>query len=106
MSHAAVVELDGVAAGYRMGSGRRPVLERIDLRIGRGELVAVLGTNGSGKTTLLRVLAGTLRAAAGSVHLFGRPIGDWSRTEIARRVSVLPQSLELPAGFSVAEVVA
>ena len=106
MSHPPVVEMEGVAAGYRLGSGRRPVLERIDLRIGRGELVAVLGPNGSGKTTLLRVLAGTLRAAAGSVHLFGRPIGDWSRTEIARRVSVLPQSLELPAGFSVAEVVA
>jgi iron complex transport system ATP-binding protein len=101
-----VAALEAVSAGYRTVKGRPPVLERIDLRIGAGELVAVLGPNGSGKTTLLRVLAGTLRAASGSVHLFGRPIEAWSRAEIARRVSVLPQSLELPVGFSVAEVVA
>lgn len=106
MTGAPVADLHGVSAGYRTGSGRRAVLERIDLRIGGGELVAVLGANGSGKTTLLRVLAGTLRAATGSVQLFGRPIEDWSRAEIARRVSVLPQSLELPVGFTVAEVVA
>jgi len=106
VSGAPVAELAGVSAGYRSSNGQRPVLERIDLRISAGELVAVLGPNGSGKTTLLRVLAGTLRPASGSVRLFGRPIESWSRAEIARRVSVLPQSLELPAGFNVAEVVA
>lgn len=101
-----VAELTGVSAGYRGSEGRRPVLDRVHLRVGRGELLAVLGSNGSGKTTLLRVLAGTLRATSGVVELFGRPVGEWSRTEIARRVAVLPQSLELPAGFVVAEVVA
>lgn len=101
-----VAKLTGVSAGYRSSEGRRPVLDRVDLRVARGELLAVLGSNGSGKTTLLRVLAGTLRATSGAVELFGRPIGEWSRTEIARRVAVLPQSLELPAGFIVADVVA
>jgi iron complex transport system ATP-binding protein len=101
-----VSELEGVSAGYRTASGPRSVLDRVDLRLAAGELVAVLGPNGSGKTTLLRVLAGTLRAASGSVRLFGRPMKAWSRVEIARRVSVLPQSLELPTGFTVAEVVA
>lgn len=97
-----VAELTGVAAGYR----RRPVLDGVDLRIDEGEMVALLGVNGSGKSTLLRVLAGTLRATAGSVRLFGRPIEAWTRVEVARRVAVLPQSLELPAGLRVAEVVA
>lgn len=106
MSGPVVVELAGVSAGYRSSEGRRPVLEGVDLRVSRGELLAVLGPNGSGKTTLLRVLAGTLQAASGTVHLFGRPLERWSRAEIARRVAVLPQSLDLPAGFSVAEVVA
>ncbi|HEX9610083.1 MAG TPA: ABC transporter ATP-binding protein [Candidatus Limnocylindria bacterium] len=106
MSGAVVAELVGVSAGYRGRDGRRPVLDRIDLRISAAELVAVLGPNGSGKTTLLRVLAGTLAAESGAVTLFGRPIERWSRAEIARRVAVLPQSLELPTGFTVAEVVA
>jgi iron complex transport system ATP-binding protein len=69
-------------------------------------MVALLGANGSGKTTLLNVIAGMLRPSEGSVELFGRPLPDWSRGEIARSVAVLPQSLELPAGFRVAEVVA
>jgi iron complex transport system ATP-binding protein len=97
-----VAELEGVAAGYR----DRPVLAGADLAVGEGEMVALLGANGSGKSTLLRVLAGTLHPSAGSVRLLGRPIGEWSRVEIARSVAVLPQSIELPAGFRVAEVVA
>jgi iron complex transport system ATP-binding protein len=102
----AVAELVDVSAGYAARGSRARVLDGASLRVGAGELLAVLGANGSGKTTLLRVLAGTLRAAAGRVELFGRPIERWSRTEIARRVAVLPQSLELPAGLAVADVVA
>jgi len=101
-----VVRLNAVDAGYRAAGGERRVLERVDLELRRAEMVAVLGANGSGKTTLLGVMAGTIRPTAGSVELSGRPIGTWSRAEIARSVAVLPQSLELPAGFRVSEVVA
>ena len=94
--------LEGVAAGYR----DRSVLDGADLRVAEGETVALLGPNGSGKSTLLRIVAGTLRPRGGSVHLFGRPIEEWGRGEIARSVAVLPQSMELPAGFRVGEVVA
>lgn len=101
-----VAELVGVTAGYSGRRTRRQVLRGVDLRLDAGEMVALLGTNGSGKTTLLRLLAGTRAAEAGSVRLFGRPIEDWSRAEVARRVAVLSQSGELPAGFSVSEAVA
>ena len=101
-----VVRLAGVEAGYRTAQGERRVLRGVDLEVGRGEVLAVLGANGSGKTTLLRVIAGTIPATAGTVELDGRPLGRRSRVEIARSVAVLPQSLELPAGFRVAEVVA
>jgi len=101
-----VAELVGVTAGYPGRRTRRQVLRGVDLRLDAGEMVALLGTNGSGKTTLLRVLAGTRAAEAGSVRLFGRRIEDWSRAEVARRVAVLSQSGELPAGFSVSEAVA
>lgn len=100
------IGLDGVVAGYRSAGGARRVLNGVDLTVGRGEMVALLGANGSGKTTLVNVMAGTILPSAGSVELFGRPLGSWSRGEVARSVAVLPQSLELPAGFRVAEVVA
>ena len=101
-----VAELRGVSAGYHAGARHRAVLHGVDLTLVRGEMVALLGTNGSGKTTLLRVLAGTLRPTAGDAQLFGRPIAAWPRVEIARRLAVLPQSTELPAGLTAAEVVA
>ncbi len=101
-----VAQLDAVWASYSATDGGRRVLEGANLSIASGEMVALLGPNGSGKTTLLRVLAGTLGVSRGTASLFGRPIGEWSRTEIARRVAVLPQATELPAGFSVSEIVA
>lgn len=101
-----VVQLADVRAGYRALDGTRAVLDGLHLELGAGELVALLGPNGSGKTTLLRVLAGTLVPTAGSVRLFGRPLADWRRGELARQVAVLPQLTELPSGFRVAEIVA
>ncbi len=101
-----VVHLASVAAGYRGAGGERRVLTGVDLELQRGEMAALLGANGSGKTTLLGVISGTIRPTAGSVELFGRPIATWSRAEVARSVAVSPQSLELPAGFRVSEVVA
>lgn len=102
----AVVEIRGLGASYDAGGGqRRAVLRGLDLSVLRGELLALLGPNGSGKTTLLRAIAGTLRRDAGSVNLFGRGLDGWSRLELARRVAVLPQSIGLPEGFRVAELV-
>ena len=49
--------------------GARRVFERLDLRLGRGELVLVTGPNGSGKTTLLRVLAGLAAPSGGTLEL-------------------------------------
>lgn len=101
-----VARLRGVEAGYRTADGRRAVLAAADLDLRAGELVALLGVNGSGKSTLIRILSGTLEADAGEVELFGRPLRTWPRAELARSVTVLPQGMELPAGFRVADVVA
>ena len=60
----------GLTAGY----GRIEALHGIDLRVRRGELVALVGANGAGKTTLLRAVSGLIPASAGSVALFGRDI--------------------------------
>jgi iron complex transport system ATP-binding protein len=103
---AALAALDGVRFAYPTpDGGRREVLRGLGLALRSGELVALVGPNGSGKTTLLRVLTGQLRPDAGSATFDGRPLADWPRNALARRVAVLPQQLELPAGFRVAELV-
>ena len=102
----AALDISGLYVSYDAGSGaRREVLRGLDLAVDEGELVALLGPNGSGKTTLLRAVAGTLRRDAGTVAIFGRDLEGWSRIALARRVAVLPQSLVLPDGFRVAELV-
>ena len=102
----AVVEISGLRASYETDApDRREVLRGVALAVEPGELLALVGPNGSGKTTLLRAIAGTLRRDAGRVALFGRDLDEWSRVALARRVAVLPQSLILPDGFRVAELV-
>jgi iron complex transport system ATP-binding protein len=93
-------------AFQRQGRQPREVLRGIDLELRRGEMVALLGANGSGKTTLLRLLSGALRPDGGDVMVAGRQVGKWPRLALARQVAVLPQQLELPDGFRVAELVA
>ena len=63
--------------------GRIPALASVDLRVGRGELVALVGANGAGKTTLLRALSGILPTAGGSVRFEG---SDVTRAPARRRV--------------------
>ena len=59
------------AKGLRAGYGRVPVLHGIDLAVGEGEIVGILGHNGMGKTTLLKTLIGLVPATAGSLHFDG-----------------------------------
>jgi zinc transport system ATP-binding protein len=68
--------------GVRADLGSRPVLRGIDLTVGRGEVVALLGANGSGKSTAVRAAIGQVPLAAGTVELFGTPLRhfrDWGR---------------------------
>ena len=50
----------------------RPVLDRVDLEVGRGEIVALIGPNGSGKTTICKIAAGLLEPQGGRVACTGR----------------------------------
>ncbi len=67
--------------------------------------MALIGPNGAGKSTLLRVLAGTLRPAAGRVLLDGAPMATFERAEIARRLAVVPQQTAFPFAMRVEDVV-
>lgn len=81
------------------------VLRDVTLEFHAGEILVLLGGNGAGKTTLLRTLAGQLLPRSGTVLLDDRPIRQWSRREIAARLTMMPQAELGETAFSVREMV-
>jgi ABC-2 type transport system ATP-binding protein len=74
----------------------------VDVRVGPGEVVGLLGANGAGKTTLLRMILGLLPATGGQIELFGGPPSRPAR----RRLGYVPQGLGLYTDLTVDEHVA
>src|SRR5690606_6486167 len=60
--------------GLQSGYGRLAVLHGIDLEVGRGEIVALLGSNGAGKSTFAGTLSGVVTATAGSIRFAGEEL--------------------------------
>ena len=86
------LELRGLRAGY----GATVVLEALDLRIGRGECVAVLGRNGVGKSTLLATIMGHATLQDGAIRFAGHDITRW-RPHLRARAGLgwVPQEREI-----------
>jgi len=79
-------------------------LDEVDLRVGRGEIVALAGANGSGKSTLIKVLAGYHQPDGGEIHAFGQRV--WPEAHAAgwrHRCHFIHQDLGLIGTLSAAE---
>jgi iron(III) transport system ATP-binding protein len=99
------LRIEGLTKSYGTDA---PVLRGLDLTVPAGSLAAVLGPSGCGKTTMLRVVAGFLRADAGTVRLGDRMI-DGPGTHLPperRRIGIVPQEGALFPHVSVARNVA
>ena len=83
----------------------QPILREMDLALKAGELVALLGPNGSGKTTLLKTLCGILSPRFGKIMWEGSDLAALRRREVARRIALVPQDLNVPFAFTVREMV-
>jgi branched-chain amino acid transport system ATP-binding protein len=76
----------------------------IDVTVGEGETVALIGANGAGKTTFLRAVAGVLPRRAEMVELDGRPIGALTAHEIVRQgIAMVPEGRKLFPSLTVEE---
>jgi putative ABC transport system ATP-binding protein len=79
----ALISIRRVAKSYTRGEQRVPVLTDINLDIGRGDFVALMGPSGSGKSTLLNLVAGIDKPDAGAISIAGEDITRLSETELA-----------------------
>ena len=76
----ALVEVEAVHTHY----GKSHILDGVSLRVGKGEVVGLLGRNGVGKSTTLKTIMGLVRASAGRILLEGRPINGLPPHRLAR----------------------
>jgi putative ABC transport system ATP-binding protein len=78
-----IVRLRGVEKIYRTGRVQYPALRGIDLDVGAGELLAVVGPSGSGKSTILNIITGIDRPTAGDVVVTGRDLNELDEEQLA-----------------------
>lgn len=84
--------------------GRAHILPGVDLTVGRGEVVALLGRNGAGKTTTLKAIMGLVEARSGRVQFDGRPIERLAPQRIARLgVGYVPEDRRIFTDLTVEE---
>lgn len=87
-----VLECEDLSRTFMVGKGlfveKKPLraVQGVNLRVKRGEVLAVVGESGCGKTTLAKMLLGLLPPSSGQIRFEGKPLEDADRQDIARRV--------------------
>jgi predicted ABC-type transport system involved in lysophospholipase L1 biosynthesis ATPase subunit len=106
----ALLELRGIHHAYDVGPRRLPVLRGVDVALGAGEIVAVVGRSGSGKSTLLHLAGGLATPNEGEVCLDGVSLSSMSARDRAiarrRRIGFVFQAFHLLPALDVTENVA
>jgi len=95
-----MLDVRQLTAGY----GRRPIVEGVDLRVGEGEIVALIGHNGAGKSTLLKALFNLAPARRGTVVLAGKDVTALkARHLLAAGLAYVPQDHSVFPQLTIAE---
>ncbi|MGQ9695333.1 MAG: ABC transporter ATP-binding protein [Thermodesulfobacteriota bacterium] len=96
-----IISLEGVWFRYP----GKEIFANFNFNLEKGEILGLIGPNSSGKTTLLKIMDGLLPPQKGRVLLNGQDLRSFSRTQVARHIAVVPQEVDLPFSFTVAEIV-
>ncbi len=95
-----MLSVEGLSIRY----GEVEAVRRVDLTVGRGEIVALVGANGAGKSSTLGAIAGLVPAASGKVFFDSGEITGLAPETIARRgISLVPEGRRIFASLSVAD---
>ena len=94
-----LIELLNVSKSFATGNGPAvTILDQVDLQVGEGEMLALLGQSGSGKSTILRLMAGLAQPTSGQVHHHGQVFAG-----VNRGLSIVFQSFALYPWLTVSE---
>ncbi len=93
-----MLEVTGLAVGF----GEEQTLERVDLRVNAGEILALAGEPGAGKTALVRCLSGDLQPSSGTIRVDGRVLSTGLRAAERHGIAVVWQDLALCETLDVA----
>lgn len=96
-----MLSINNVSVSYQ----QKTVLSDITLNFSAGKFVVLIGPNGAGKSTLLRAIAGIVPPSRGEINWQGRQIAAYKSAERAQQIAVVPQTVVMPSGFRVREVV-
>jgi putative ABC transport system ATP-binding protein len=105
-----IVDLDDVHLRLDSGAGPVNILRGVNLQVGRGERVGVVGPSGSGKSTMMMVMAGLERPSAGRIRVAGQDLGSLNEDGLARfrrdHVGIVFQAFHLVPTMTALENVA
>jgi len=100
-----MLKLKSIVKSFHDGENDLRVLRGVDLNLGAGESLALLGASGNGKSTLLQIAAGLEQADAGEVNIMGRSLAEQSERELAllrrRHLGFVFQQFNLLPGLNV-----
>ncbi len=93
-----MIEFSGISKNF----GSATALQNLDLTVGQGELVVLIGPSGGGKSTALKLVNGLLQPSAGRVSVDGRSVEEWEPLELRRSIGYVIQQVGLFPHWSVA----
>ncbi|HCJ67334.1 MAG TPA: ABC transporter [Elusimicrobia bacterium] len=96
-----LLEVKNLTSGYT----EKEVIKNLSFSLEKGEFLGIIGPNGAGKTTLLRVITQILPSWEGKIFYSGKDIKEFPLKDLAKEVSFLPQSIEIPFSFTVEEFI-
>jgi branched-chain amino acid transport system ATP-binding protein len=93
-----LLEVKGLDVRY----GRNRAVKTVDIAVGPGEIVTVLGANGAGKTSLLRAIQGAVRASGGAIRFEGQDItGTDTPSRVRRGLVLVPEGRQIFVSLTV-----
>ncbi len=97
----AVLTADHISVGYVDSL----IIDGLNVKIPEKKITTIIGPNGCGKSTLLKAISRLLKTKKGTVFLDGKEIHQLPTKEIAKKMAILPQTADAPAGLTVSELV-
>lgn len=102
-----MLRVEGLSHSFQTGNETTPVLQQISFTVGKGEMIALLGSSGSGKSTLLNLMAGLMKPTEGSIYIADHNIVSMNENQLAefrrKHIGFIFQAYELVAHLTVRE---